>query len=62
MKLKKAYIGLGSNLGDTFQNLIHAIRKIDELSGRVLKQSQFYQSKPWGFESPNTFFKCRYPY
>lgn len=58
MKLKKAYIGLGSNLGDTSQNLTHAIRKIDDLSGRVLKQSQFFQSEPWGFESPNNFLNA----
>ena len=49
------YLGLGSNLGDREEHLREAIQKIERLIGTVVRQSAFYVSKPWGFESDNYF-------
>jgi 2-amino-4-hydroxy-6-hydroxymethyldihydropteridine diphosphokinase len=42
-----ANIGLGSNLGDTAQNLRDAVKNLEDL-GTVLAKSRLYHSKPWG--------------
>ena len=49
------YLGLGSNLGDKVDNINVAVKKIEGLIGRVVRQSALYFSKPWGFESDNSF-------
>lgn len=49
------YLSLGSNLGDKEENIREAIRNIDELIGRVVRQSALFVTEPWGFTSPNTF-------
>ena len=49
------YLGLGSNLGNREEHLREAIQKIERLIGAVVRQSAFYVSKPWGFESDNYF-------
>ncbi len=51
----KAYIGLGSNLGDREQNLHKAIELTGEKAGRVIAVSSFYYSEPQGFVSENYF-------
>lgn len=44
-----AYIGLGSNLGDSLSQLVSAICAINDLPDtQVQKASSFYQSKPMG--------------
>ena len=50
-----AYLGIGSNLGDKMAQVAEAIDKIEKLIGRVERQSAFYFSEPWGFESKNSF-------
>ena len=52
------FLGLGSNLGDKEQNLLTAIRLIDERVGQVVRQSSFLETEPWGFESENTFLNA----
>lgn len=42
-----AYIGVGSNLGDTAENLRVALREV-EAFGQVYAKSRLYHSKPWG--------------
>lgn len=49
------YLGLGSNLGEKVENINVAVNKIEELIGRVMRQSALYLSEPWGFESDNSF-------
>lgn len=51
----KAYLSLGSNLGDRWKNLNDAIIRIDELIGKIKASSSFYQTEPWGFKSENLF-------
>ena len=49
------YLGLGSNLGDKVENINVAVKRIEELIGRVVRQSALHLSEPWGFESDNSF-------
>ena len=44
-----AYLGLGSNMGDSRRHIEGALREIDALPGtQVLRTSPLYSSKPWG--------------
>ena len=54
----EVYLGLGSNLGDRAGNLHSAIRLIGERVGRIVRQSTFIETEPWGFESPNRFLNA----
>lgn len=49
------YLSLGSNLGNREGNLRKAIVEIGKLVGEVVRQSTFYVTEPWGFESENLF-------
>lgn len=49
------YLGLGSNLGNKEENLRKAISMINEQIGTVVRQSAFFYSEPWGYESDNQF-------
>ena len=52
------YLGLGTNLGDKARNLNAAIAALSLEVGAVMRQSAFYASKPWGFESENEFLNA----
>lgn len=49
------YLGLGANIGNRKRTIRQAIERIGELIGTVERQSALYETKPWGFESPNDF-------
>lgn len=49
------YLGLGSNLGDREETIHRAYGEIEKLIGVIKRQSAFYYSEPWGFESDNGF-------
>lgn len=51
----KAYLGIGSNLGNKKENIDQAIRQISRKTGKILLQSGYYESRPWGFDSENDF-------
>ena len=51
----KVYLGLGTNLGNRKRNIREAIDKIGEQIGVVERQSALYETKPWGYSSPNDF-------
>lgn len=44
----KAYIGLGSNLGDAIANIRTAVARLSEIA-HLCACSSFYQTKPWGY-------------
>ena len=46
------------NLGNRKQLLLDAIEKINKKVGNVVRQSSFYETKPWGFESENLFLNA----
>jgi 2-amino-4-hydroxy-6-hydroxymethyldihydropteridine diphosphokinase len=49
------YLLLGSNLGKKKNQLDLAIDLIAEEIGKVVKQSSFYETQPWGFISEDVF-------
>ena len=46
-EMSRAYIGLGSNLGDRAANLAEARRQLAE-AGRIVAVSSIYETEPWG--------------
>lgn len=57
-RLEKVILSIGSNLGDKLQNCRHATEMLEESVGKILKQSSYYESEPWGYESNNLFINC----
>ena len=51
----KAYLSLGSNLGDRYEYLRQAVEMLSEKAGQVVKVSGNYETKPDGFVSDNDF-------
>ena len=49
------FLALGSNLGNSQQNIIDAIQKINLEIGHLIAQSSIIASEPWGFERKNIF-------
>lgn len=55
-KWHKAYIALGSNLGDKEKNLSDAIKMISSSSHtKVVKKSTFITTEPWGYADQDQF-------
>ena len=54
----KAYLGIGTNLGDRAANLHSAVEQINEQAGHVLACSSFIETEPWGFASDNAFLNA----
>ena len=58
-KTVRAYIGLGSNVGDSQQTLQNAVRALDALPGaRVRKVSRLYRTKPVGVRDQPDFLNA----
>ena len=53
--MEKAFLGLGSNLGNREKNLKEARTGIEESIGKIIICSSVYQTEPWGFESDKKF-------
>lgn len=52
----KAYVTIGSNMGDKEENFRKAINKINELDGtQISKTSSFIITEPWGNENQDEF-------
>ncbi len=51
-----AHLSIGTNIGDKKQNLSTAVNMLNELCGKVTKQSSIYETSAWGFESSNSFY------
>lgn len=49
------YLSLGANLGDREATINKALDLLATQVGPLIKRSDFYYSKPWGFDSPNEF-------
>jgi 2-amino-4-hydroxy-6-hydroxymethyldihydropteridine diphosphokinase len=52
------YLGLGSNLGNREENILRAVKIIQELVGTVECQSALFDTEPWGFSSENRFLNA----
>jgi 2-amino-4-hydroxy-6-hydroxymethyldihydropteridine diphosphokinase len=46
--LARAFLGLGSNLGDRLDNLQRALRFLEDRGARVLRSSRVYETDPVG--------------
>ncbi len=56
MRIKTAYISLGSNMGDRLQFLKAAVKEIAEKLGRVTKESAVYECDAWGYTQQPDFY------
>lgn len=45
-------------MGDRKHLMERAIQKIEKQIGHVVRQSAFYETEPWGFESSNLFLNA----
>ena len=52
------YLSLGTNLGNRKRNIREAIEKIEEQIGVVKRLSTLYETKHWGYSSPNDFINA----
>ncbi len=60
-ELKKesiVYLSIGSNLGDRFLNIQHAINLIEETIGIILNCSTIYENPPIDFDADDLFYNC----
>lgn len=53
--MKKAFLSLGSNIGDKKKNLSRAIRYINVGIGHIIDLSGIYETEAWGFKTDETF-------
>jgi 2-amino-4-hydroxy-6-hydroxymethyldihydropteridine diphosphokinase len=51
-------IGLGTNVGDRLTNLREAVRFIDQSVGKIARCSEVWETEPWGYNSPNSFYNA----
>lgn len=56
--MAKAYLSLGTNIGNKRRNLITAGALLAERVGDVLALSGLYETEPWGFHSENAFLNA----
>jgi 2-amino-4-hydroxy-6-hydroxymethyldihydropteridine diphosphokinase len=57
-ELKKAYISIGSNLGNRLQNLQEAVFLLGTEVGKITVISKVYESPSWGFYSSDFLNAC----
>ncbi|MBI5181605.1 MAG: 2-amino-4-hydroxy-6-hydroxymethyldihydropteridine diphosphokinase [Nitrospirae bacterium] len=56
---KKAYLGIGSNIGNKIENCKKAIELLNEHTQvKVLKISGFYETEPVGYKEQEWFVNC----
>lgn len=55
--MSKAYIGIGTNLGDKEKNIKNAIRLLKEKC-EIVKRSPLYKTEPVGFKDQSWFVNC----
>lgn len=53
--MNKAYLLLGSNLGDRLEHLNNALKIIQEDIGAIVKSSPVYETEPWGLHDQPYF-------
>jgi 2-amino-4-hydroxy-6-hydroxymethyldihydropteridine diphosphokinase len=53
--VEKAFLHLGSNIGDRVNNLNEAIEAIKTDCGDVLRRSSVYETEPWGMPDQDNF-------
>lgn len=54
----RAFILLGSNIGNRKEIIITALQKINAQAGRVAQNSMLYETAPWGIEEQGLFLNA----
>lgn len=57
-RLHDVYLSLGTNLGEKEENILQALKYLEERVGKVLAYSAFYITEPVGFQSDNNFINA----
>ncbi len=53
----KAVIGIGTNVGDRYENIENAVKALELVPGvTVLRKSSVYETDPWGYVEQNGFY------
>ncbi len=53
----KAVIGLGTNLGDRYYNIMKSIEALSLVPGiKLTRQASVYETEPWGYTEQAAFF------
>lgn len=53
----KAVIGIGTNMGDRYNNIVTATESLGLVPGvSVLRTSSVYETEPWGYTEQNGFY------
>lgn len=54
--MKKAYVGIGTNIGDRLNNIKNAVAALSHLpETQVTKISAIYETEPWGYTDQDNF-------
>ncbi len=57
--MKRAYIGIGSNLGQKEKNITLSLSSLKRLPGtEVLSVSSVYETEPWGYKDQDNFYNA----
>ena len=55
--MRKALIGIGSNIGDRKAHIDTAIEALNHIpSVKVLRVSSLYETSPWGYVNQDNFY------
>ena len=53
----KAVIGIGTNIGDRYNNIKTAVEALELVPGiKVLRESSVYETEPWGYTEQEGFY------
>ncbi len=53
----KALIGIGTNIGDRYDNIRNAVKALSLVPGiKVLRESSVYETEPWGYTDQPGFY------
>lgn len=53
--MNKAYLSLGSNIGNLKDNILKAYKILEKNDINILKKSSFYKTKPYGYKDQSDF-------
>lgn len=56
--MAKAFLGLGTNLGNKEENIQTAVNLLQERAGKITALSDRIETEPWGFQSKETFLNA----
>ena len=56
--MHKAYLSLGTNIGNRKRNISDAVALLSSMAGTVTRLSSLHETEPWGFDSPNRFINA----